>query len=158
MGKPNALKALPPAWFRFTDPEDQALYGDRWFVFKEADMLRLRARELIALETDLGMPIVAVMNGFRESTALGDTAAAWMGVRAADLTLAGEFDQFNCVTNMIEWTATPPEPDPKDEPAQDLPVPEAWPSTMTVPSANTTSVPTDTVALQTLPIAEWPTS
>jgi hypothetical protein len=158
MGKPNALKALPPAWFRFTDSEDKALYGDRWFVFAEADMLRLRARELIALETDLGMPIVSVMNGFRESSSLGDTAAAWIGVRAVDASLAGDFDQFNCVTNMIEWTGTSPEPDPKDGIVMGEPMgPES--ASMTVqPSANTISAPTDTVALQTLPIVGWQTS
>jgi hypothetical protein len=162
MSKPNALRAMDPLEFRFTDPQDVATYGDGWYVYDEAAFLRLRARDLIEIEGTLGMSLVAVMNGMRASTTLGDTAAAWLALRAAGKTkVAGDFDDFNPVTNLIEWReaegkaeapeATEPEPVPEQQDMQppqdpDFPMAGHYPST--------TSDPTDTVVLQNLPIAE----
>lgn len=153
MGRPNALRALDPVWFRFTDPQDAGKFGDRWYKYDEGAVLRLRSQELIRLETDLGMPIIAVMNGFRDSTVLGDTAAAWLGVRAVDPARAGDFDQFDIVSMMLEWSKDAPEPDPKDEsPADTLTLEASILPMADFPSESTTSDRTDTVVLQTSPI------
>jgi hypothetical protein len=162
MSKPNALRALDPLDFRFTDPEDIEKYGDGWYVYDEGAFLRLRARDLIQLEGFLGLPLVAVMNGMRTSTILGDTAAAWLGVHARDPELAGEFDDFNPVTNLIEWRDASEGKDQAPEATQLEPVP--GPPAMLAPDdpdlpmagrfATTTSAPMDTVVLPVLPVAE----
>jgi hypothetical protein len=155
MGKPTALRALPRIWFRFTDQEDQGKYGDGWFCYDESTILRQRAREQIALEAVLGMPLVAVMNGFRQDTILGDTAAAWLAVRAIDPARAGDFDEFNPITTLIEWSGDDPAPAGKDEaPSEPTPASEVLLLPMSVPSETMISEKTATVTLQTSPIAE----
>jgi hypothetical protein len=155
MGKPTALRALPRIWFRFTDLEDQGKYGDGWFCYDEGTILRQRAREQIVLETALGMPLVAVMNGFRQDTILGDTAAAWLGVRALDPARAGDFDEFNPITTLIEWSGDDPVTAGKGEaPSEPMPAAEVLPLPIPAPFATMISEKTDTVALQTSPIAE----
>lgn len=144
MASTNLLKALDPFEFRFTDPGDQKKYGKRWYSYDEGAILRLPARDLIAIETDLDMSIPMMMNGFRRSSVLGDTAAAWYGVRAVDPNLAGDFDEFNPIWSALEWRLAP-----KDQPDEAEP---AGSSTEPV-SPDTTSVPTDTVALQVSPVA-----
>jgi hypothetical protein len=161
MSKPNALRALDPLEFRFTDPQDAARYGDGWYLYDEAAFLRLRARDLIAIEGQLGTSMVAVMNGMRASTTLGDTAASWLAVRAVSPSAAGEFDDFNPITNLIEWReaegkaeapeVTEPEPVPEQPDTQPLQDPD-YPTAGRYPS--TISDRTDTVILQNLPIAE----
>jgi hypothetical protein len=154
MATPNALKALGPCWFRFTDPEDAGKYGGRWYKYDESAILRRRADFLIALETDLGMPVVGVMNGFRASTVLGDTAVAWIGVREVDPARAGDFDDFTPVTMLIEWSKTAPGPGPKDGGLDGLPDPAASPSPTASNSESTNSGQTATVVLSSMPIAE----
>jgi hypothetical protein len=161
MSKPNALRAMSPLELRFTDPEDVATYGDGWYRYDEGRYLRLRARDQITLEGALGMPLVSIMNGFRSSTGLGETAAAWLAIQSVNPALAGDFDDFNPLTNMIEWRdaqgkAEAPEatqlepalaqPDTLSPENPDLPMAGSW--------VNTTSVPMDTVVLPNLPIAE----
>lgn len=140
----DASQALGPVMFRFTDPEDVKVYGDRWYRFSEEDLIRMRARDLIQLEQDLGMPVVTVMNGARMHSTIGDLAAAWLGVRAHDPALAGEFEKFNPLTLTITWE----HPDDVDE-VDEGKAPE--PETDSAPP--TTSAPMDTVTLPTLPIA-----
>lgn len=148
----DASKALPPLEFQFTDPADVALYGDRWYRFSEADLIRTPARELVKLETELGMPIVDAMNGMRMSSTLGDLAGAWLGVRDYDPKLAGSFDEFNPMTLAITWRSA--EVDPGKEPGQeaDTPPPPADGSPHTALSQIEISDPADSVALPTLPV------
>lgn len=162
---PNALRALDRMEFRFTDPDDIARYGSGWLIYDESHWLRLRARDLIDLEAKMGMSLASLMNGFRASSTLGDTAAAWLGVYQKSPKLAGEFDEFNPLTNLIEWRiqekalAAPAattevmdqaEPDTLPAPDPDSPMPSALP---VGPSRNTNSAPMDTVALPNLPEA-----
>jgi hypothetical protein len=142
----SAREALGPLQFRFTDDEDREKYGDRWFKYAEADIMRMRAKDLIQLETELGMVMVDVMNGMRASTTLGDMAGAWIGVRAADPALAGAFDDFNPVVMAIEWRAWNAEDTGGKAPAGDG-TPDG------APPSSATSDQTDTVILQNLPIA-----
>lgn len=168
MSKPNAERALDPLEFRFTDPDDAARYGTGWYVYDEARYLRLRARDLIALEGEMNLSMVAVMNGMRASTTLGDTAAAWLAVQSVNPALAGRFDEFNPITNLIEWRdaseGKEEAPEPETAPTADIqpePVPArpdmllpVDPDSPTVGRYKSTiSVPTDTVALPNLPDA-----
>lgn len=159
MPRTSLQKALPPIEFRFTEPEDIGKYGDGWFTYDEASILRLPARQLIELESELNMPVTAVMNGFRQSSVLGDTAVAWLAVRATDPARAGEFDQFNPITMAIEWRDATGKPEPVAEAGQeDTPMPVESPSPTASGSLITTSAPTATVVLPSLPVAESSTS
>jgi hypothetical protein len=154
----DASKITRPIEFRFTEPTDVAAYGDGWYRYAEGDLVRKSARELIELEGLLGMPILDVMNGMRMSTILGDTACAWLGVRAVDEKLAGSFDNFNPITLLIEWrpeaagkaeAGTAEEATP-DAPATPEPQDSDYP--VLVPSQPQTSENTRTVVLPILPI------
>ena len=154
---PNALKALDPFWLQFTDPEDVGKYGGGWFKYDAGAILRMRAREQVDLEADMGMTLVSLMNSFRESTVLGDLAVSWLAVRAEDPARAGDFDEFNPITSMISWSGEDPESAPKgDAPADTHPVPDTTSALPAHPS-DTTSAPMDTVALPTMPVSELAT-
>lgn len=143
-----------PMEFQFTDPEDVKIYGDRWYPYDEATLVRRPARELIELEADLGIPLVDVMNGLRVSAAMGVLGAAWIGVRGVDEKLAGEFDDFNPLALTITWrprVAVEGKDDSTTEPVTPPPPADGSPPVASIPE---TSVPTDIVALQTSPIAE----
>lgn len=131
-------RALDPVWFRFTDEEDRKKYGDRWYVYDESAILNLRARALIDLETDMDLKVLFVMNGFRDSTMIGDTGVIWMALRQADPTLAGDFEDFNPIIMSVEWRSTDPGPKDQAEPSESPqdPMPE----------------PMDTVVLPTMPV------
>src|ERR1700750_50056 len=109
MSRPNALKAMDTIWFRFTHEADAGKYGSDWYEHSEADLLRKPARELIALEEAMGIPVLRAINAFRRQEALGDLAVSWLGVHLADPARAGDFDEFNPITNLIEWTGVEPE-------------------------------------------------
>lgn len=158
----NALRALDPLEFRFTDPLDVERYGSGWYVYDESYWLRKRARDLIELEGELGTSLTAVMNGMRSSTTLGDTAAAWLSIKKVNPQLAGEFDDFNPITNLIEWRAQEKAPAAEAAPMDPAPAPElpGMPPRpdpdlpMAGPWRNTISAPMDTVTLPNLPAAE----
>lgn len=154
MGQANAMRALGPVWFRFTNPDDAGKYGDQWFRYNEEEIMRLRARALIELETDLGMPLPVAMNGFRASSVVGDTAAAWIGVRMADPSLAGDFDDFDIASMSIEWSMAEPTRPPKGEVGPESSREPLDLDSQNSSSGNTTSAPTDTVALPSMPAAE----
>ena len=152
MARPNAARALSALEFRFTDPDDAGKYGDGWYVYDEGTWLRMRARDLIELERELGMTMVSIMNMFRDGTVLGDLSAAWLGVRATDPARAGEFDEFNPVTMAIEWR-TAEGKDPAGEAPATPAEPDSGSSTPSGPQS-TTSGTTGSVALPTLPVVE----
>ena len=156
----RASEAMPAVEFQFTDPDDVAKYGDGWYRFSERDLIRRRARDLIQLEAELGMPIIDAMNGGRASTALGDLACTWIGVREVDPKLAGPFDEYNPLVMQVTWRKAQEvdegKAEDRTEPAGTetaTPEPAAEASPRLAESGPAASVPTDTVALQTLPVA-----
>lgn len=130
--------ALPPLEFQFTNPADVAKYGDRWYRYSEADIIRRPARELMSLESQTGIPMIDMMNGVRISSVAAELAATWIAVRDVDPVLAGEFDGYNPVVMAALWRSA---------------VDEGKDSSESVESGPETSAPTDTVTLQTLPVA-----
>lgn len=102
---------LRPQRFRFTDEADIKLYGDRWYVYDEAAIVRLPARDLIKLETALGMRLPTVMNGVRGDTALGALGASWLAVHLVDPDAAGKFEDYSPLIMFTEWEQVPAEED-----------------------------------------------
>lgn len=155
----QAQEAMGPAEFRFTDPQDIELYGPGWYRYSEGDLIRTPARQLIEIEAELGMPLVDVMNGMRMSTILGDTAAAWLGVREANAALAGPFDEFNPLVMLITWrkAESGKAPDPT-EPEVTEPATHGPPAVDSLgpdPRYPRPSGPEDTVILQTSDISAY---
>jgi hypothetical protein len=127
----DARDAMGPLEFQFGAEDDQAKYGDRWFRYDESSIMRLPARTLIELEARMGIPVAQVMNEMRAGSMLGDTAAAWIGVRLVDPGLAGPFDDFNPLSLMIKWEKASGKADAGPvmlpPPAEPEPVPDSEP-------------------------------
>ncbi len=102
--------------FRFTEPADVQTYGDRWWVYDEAAIVRRPARELVKLEVEIGMALPAVINQMRDDLVMGTLAGTWLAIRLADPDIAGPFDVYSPVVLLTEWSKVP-EP---DEPKADL--------------------------------------
>lgn len=140
----RASEVWGPIEFRFTDPTDVARYGDGWWGWSEADLIRRPARELVLLESFIGIPLLEVMNGVRAGTVMGYLAATWISLHSADPELAGEFKDFDPCVLAVSWQAAVVDPG-KEEPepeAPDLPL-----------YGRATSVPMDIVTLPNSPIA-----
>jgi hypothetical protein len=128
---------LAPLRFRFTHPDDIAIYGEDWYLYSEPMITSMPARDLAALETELDMPLVDVMNGVRESTSMGDLGAAWIGIKLDPD--RGEkcppFADFNVHTMLMDWERAPEGK---------------------APSPPSMAAPTPTAALPSLPAVEQP--
>lgn len=95
--------------FRFLDADDQAKYGDGWYVWDEEATARRAARELGLLEAEIGVTIVRVIDGARRNSAIGNLAATWLSVRAVDPALAGPYANFSPLVVFLEWEEAPAE-------------------------------------------------
>lgn len=100
---------LAPLRFRFTHPDDTAAYGEDWYIYSEPVITSMSARELAAIESEIGMPLVDLMNGVRESTAIGDLGAAWLGIKldAERGEKCPPFADFNVHTMLMDWERAP---------------------------------------------------
>lgn len=138
---------IKPLRFRFTEPEDIKNYGPDWYLYDESKWTRLPARELIEIETELGVPLVDVMTGVRASSVFGDLAATWVAMRTElGKSKAGSFEDYSPIVMAIEWASVPEQDDPgKDEGPEPLGEDDSAPLAISQ---------TDTVSLQTLPAAE----
>lgn len=105
----RTLQLLPPMRFRFTDPDDIAAYGDRWWVWDEVAVTRLRGRELIAIEDtlDLAIPVLIRLLHTSEST-LAHMAAMWIAVHRDGHPVA--WADFNPIALAAEWEEVPAPP------------------------------------------------
>ena len=74
--------------FRFAS-EDHERYGDQWWTFNEADLARMRSRELIAIERELRAElginvydaVMSLRQAHREATA-ATLALMWRVLKA----------------------------------------------------------------------------
>lgn len=145
---------LPPLEFRFTEPQDIALYGEEWITYSELAIVTAPNRTLIAWEAEIGAALPAVMDGQREDSIFGNTGAAWLG-----LCLSGRhvpFAEFSPVTMLIEWRTKDVEAG-KDQPAEsspptpeDSPTPQPSAVSGSATSASGTTPPA-TVVLPIMP-------
>lgn len=99
--------------FRFCE-DDRERYGDGWTVYDEAALLRIPARELVDIEREIGMSIVAMFNRNRQGYTDGTLAAAWVARRLAGV--VESFDEFAPLVLLIEWEPVPAaDADPPDQ-------------------------------------------
>lgn len=139
---------LAPIRFRFVDEADVARWGAEWYVYDEGAIVRAPARDLVALERELGMTLISAMNGFRDDSVLGNLAATWLAVRAVDPKLAGPFDDFTPLIMLINYESVPDEAEVDEGKDEGTPPPLGWTSN------GPPSDPPPTVVLQTLPVVE----
>lgn len=163
---------LKPLRFRFTDPQDIADYGDRYWIYDESAITSQRARTLMALEQEMGLPIADVMNGVRASSAVGDMAGSWLAMKLDPDTgdKAPAFDDYNPIVMMIVWSAVPAEelePGKEEatsgervemEPGGSPDMPASAPAVLPDESPSAAISRTDTVSLVTMPVTESATS
>lgn len=115
--------------FRFTDEQDVAAYGDGWWVWDEADLARIRGRELIALEEEIDIPLYRVMRDLRTGSTLAGMAAIWIAMKRAGGP-AGAWADFNPAVSLVTWEAAPEAPLASGE----APAPDSDSSTTPLPS------------------------
>jgi hypothetical protein len=137
---------IEPLQVRFTEPEDIEKYGADWYVYDELMFVTKPARELIPLEMEIGAPLATVMDGVRESSVFGDTAAAWLAMRAAGQ--AVPFAEFNPIIMLAQWRKMP-KGEPGKAPAEDSAPADSAPTSTGTPA-------TDVVTLPTSPPVESP--
>lgn len=113
---------IGPMEVRFTEPADVEKYGADWYTYDELAIVTRPARELVALEMELGVPLASVLDGFRASTVLGDLAAAWLAYRAAGNALP--FAEFNPAIMLAEWRKVDLGKEPSSPPVSDTPAPD----------------------------------
>lgn len=130
---------LPSLRVRFTEPADVAAFGEGWFIYDERAIVRKPARDLIAIEEEVGLAMPQIMNEMRRSSVMGDLAGAWIAVREQDAKLAGVFEDFSPLVMLMEWERVPEDVEAGKGAPIDLPVPS-----------------TPSVILQTLPVTESP--
>lgn len=114
------MQLLAPIRFRFVDPDDVAAYGDRWWTWDEAEVTRLRGRELIALEAAVGMTLVAILRGMHsdDQDTAATMAAMWIAVHRAGHSVTWE--QFDPIVHIADWEPVAAAPlDPGEAPAPD---------------------------------------
>lgn len=113
---------MAPMRFQFTEPGDIERYGDGWWTYDEAQLVRLPAREQVRLEVEIGIPLVNVMDGCRRDSVMGNLAATWLAVRAVDAGLAGPFAAWQPCVMLAVWEradqgadlSAPLDPEPSD--------------------------------------------
>lgn len=163
---------LKPLQFRFTDPDDIAQYGDRYWIYDESAIIGSRARTLMALEQEIGAPMADIMAGVRASSAFGDMAGSWVAMKldpeSADKVPA--FEDYNPIVMMIKWSPVPDaelEPGKEEAPSGDQPPlepggspdhPDSAPVTLPAASGTGATSPMDTVSLLTMPVSGSATS
>lgn len=94
--------------FRFTDEQDIAAYGDRWWPWDEADLARIRGRELIALEEEIDIPLWQVRRDLRTGSTLATMAAMWIAMHRAGHAVA--WADFNPAVSLSDWEVAPEAP------------------------------------------------
>lgn len=157
---------IKPLRFRFTDPQDIADYGERWWSYDESAIIGHRARTLMALEQEIGAPVADVFAGFRASSAFGDLAGTWLAMKL-DPDFGDkipDFEDYNPIVMKIEFRVVPDEDlEPgKEEPSSGEPValepggskdqPSSAPAVLPAASDSGAISPMDTVSLVTMPV------
>lgn len=101
---------LKPWRVRFTDPDDVAKYGDRWWLYDESAIMRLPVDELRAIEAQIyPVRLKHAMLDSREDGITGDLVAVWVSMRmAADPDHpAPAFAEFTPRIMLAEWQRVP---------------------------------------------------
>jgi hypothetical protein len=135
MDKESLLKAVR---FRFTDSTDVETYGSDWYVYNELGIINRPAREVMALEQEMGISVARAFTSFRLTETIGELAACWLALRLAGKSFS--FQEFNPIVHLVEW-----EEIPEEEQGKGIASPEA-----------SSTLPTEPVSLPSLPSTESP--
>lgn len=116
---------MPRSWIRlqftFTHPDDVEKYGDQPYLYDEPALAGMSARDLAALEKEIGQPIVGVLNDLRENRPLANLFLTWWALRRAGVDV--DLDKYDPHTMMIEWEQPTPQALGKAlDPGRPLPV------------------------------------
>lgn len=97
--------------FRFSS-DDHERYGDQWWTFDEADLARLRSRELIAIERELkaslGINIIDAVQMLRRphgEAMTGTLALMWIARRLGGVT--EPLDEFDPIVLLADTEQLP---------------------------------------------------
>lgn len=107
----RSVALAKPHRFRFTEPADVKAYGDGWHLYDEAQIVRLPARQLMRLETEVGRPVVDVIDLFRADYTFGRLAGTWIALHLEDPALAGPFAGYEPVVMLLDFEQVEPEED-----------------------------------------------
>lgn len=94
------MRLLPAMRFRPAEP-DRERYGDGWTTYDEAALTRQPARELIAIEREIGMPILDMLTRARQGHVDATLAATWVARRLAGA--VEPYDQYDPLVLLMEW-------------------------------------------------------
>lgn len=128
---------LYPHRFRFTEAGDAKAYGnpadpDGWWVYDEAQIVRLPNARLAQLEAATGLPLVHMMEGVHNDTVTGNRAASWLVIHLASPDIAGPFETFEPKVLLIEWQRVQEDDNPS--PLDVAPSPESSSSPTSPPA------------------------
>ena len=108
------MRRLPAVRFRFAE-DDHEKYGDQWWTFDEADLAKLRARELAALDdilrAGLGLNVATALAAYHRGETKGAMAVMWLARRLGGV--VEQLDDFDPLvwlaeTELVEVDADPP--------------------------------------------------
>ncbi|WP_051723706.1 hypothetical protein [Micromonospora chokoriensis] len=107
------MKLLPAMRFRFHE-DDHERYGSDWWVYDEAALVRVPARELVEVERQTGMVLREMMRGVRADSTAANLAAMWVARRLAgvrvkrgDDMVPEPFDGFEPLVILADWEPVP---------------------------------------------------
>ena len=107
------MKLLPPMRFRFHE-DDRERYGSDWWVYDEAALVRVPARQLVEIEEQIGMGVRDMLLGVRTNLTLANLASMWVARRLAghlvkrgDQMVAEPFEGFEPLVWLADWEPVP---------------------------------------------------
>ena len=98
------MRLLPPVRFRYC-AEDQAKYGDGWYVYDEAALTRIPARELVEIERTIGMSIATMLQRARGNFTDANLAATWVARRLSGV--KEDYATYEPLVLLIDWELVP---------------------------------------------------
>ena len=108
-------RVLPPVRYRFTE-SDHETYGSDWWTFDESQLNGLRARELMALDSELravlGLNVLTALEAFLRGESAGSLAVAWLGRRLSGV--VEPLADFDPLLRLMETELVPAEGDGAD--------------------------------------------
>ena len=98
------MQLLPPMRFR-PCADDQAQYGGGWTVYDESALTRLPARELVEIEQQIGMSLLAMLRRHRDGYVDGALAATWVARRLSGVD--EPYADYQPLVLLMDWEPLP---------------------------------------------------
>ncbi|WP_330438821.1 hypothetical protein OHB44_28020 [Micromonospora sp. NBC_00821] len=98
------MKLLPPMRFRFHE-DDHERYGSDWWVYDEAALVRVPARQLVEIEQQIGMGVRDMCLGVRTNLTFANLASMWVVRKLAGVD--EDFASFEPLVWLADWEPAP---------------------------------------------------